>query len=249
MDLLSLLKLISNGLNFFVNHATITSICTFIAIFTLAVKAQGSTYTTKIKQQAEEYLHSVYSVELPLARTIIKLQPLSPQLKLNRCKQPITFKHTPTRSSRLSLKVNCSQPKWSVFMTGTVEQWLPIMRTTKPLNKGTILGDNNTTLMDTNARSTRKAYFTDPSNLHGRQLKRTLGANQIITASALSKHLLIRKNDQVVIEARSNGMMVRMNGIALQDGEQGKQINVRNSRSGRVVRAYVDRVGVVSVTR
>nr|WP_243432009.1 flagellar basal body P-ring formation chaperone FlgA [Aliamphritea spongicola] len=240
--------MVSNGLNYPVNHPTITLICTFIAIFTLAVKAHASAYPTKIKQQAEEYLYSIYSVEQPLARTSIKLRPPSTQLNLSRCKQPITFKHAPTRASRVSIAAQCHNPKWRVFLTGTVEQWLPVVHTTRPLNKGTILGAKDLALIETDVRKINQAYFTDRAELFNRRLKRTLRSKKIITAQALSKHLLVRKGDHVVIEAKNGSMMVRMNGTALEDGEQGKQINVRNTRSGRVVRAYVSRVGVVSVT-
>ncbi len=241
--------MVSNGLNYPVNHPTITLIVTFIAIFTLAVKAHASAYPAKIKQQAEDYLYSVYSVEQPLARTNIQLRPPSPQLKLARCKQPISFKHAPSRASRVSIAAQCSQPKWQVFLTGTVEQWLPVVHTTRPLNKGTILGAKDLALIETDVRKVNRTYFTDRAELYGRQLKRTLNSKKVITAQTLAKHLLVRKGDQVVIEAKNGSMLVRMNGTALEDGEQGKQINVRNTRSGRTVRAYVSRVGVVSVTR
>ena len=241
--------MVSNGLNYPVNHSTITLICTFIAIFTLAVKAQAASYPAKIKQQTEDYLHSIYAVEQPLARTSINLKPLSPQLKLSRCKQPISFKHAPTRASRVSIAIQCSQPRWRVFLTGTIEQWLPVVRTTRPLSKGTILGDKDLVLVETDIRRVNKAYYTDRTELLGRQLKRTLGAKQLVSASSLSKYLMVRKGDLVVIEAKKGGMLIRMNGTAMEDGEQGKQINVRNSRSGRIVRAYVSRVGVVSVSR
>lgn len=240
--------MVSNGLNYPVNNSTITLICTFIAIFTLAVKAQATPYHAKIKQQAEDYLHSIYTIEQPLARTTVRLKALSPQLKLPRCKQPISFKHAPTRASRVSIAVQCSQPTWRVFLTGTIEQWLPVVRTTRPMSKGTILGDKDLVLMETDIRRVNKPYYTDRTELLGRQLKRTLGIKQLISASSLSKHLMVRKGDLVVIEAKKGGMVIRMNGIAMDNGEQGKQINVKNSRSGRIIRAYVTRVGVVSVS-
>jgi flagella basal body P-ring formation protein FlgA len=57
----------------------------------------------------------------------------------------------------------------------------------------------------------------------------------------------IRKGDSVVIRAVAGSLVVRMKGLALQEGAVGKQIQVRNVQSRRIIRAIVTGPGQVEV--
>ncbi|WP_262163245.1 flagellar basal body P-ring formation chaperone FlgA, partial [Escherichia coli] len=70
-------------------------------------------------------------------------------------------------------------------------------------------------------------------------MTRQLGSDQILLSTHLQIAEVIRRGDQVVISARGASVSVRMPGEALTDGAPGEQINVRNLRSQRVVRARV----------
>jgi flagella basal body P-ring formation protein FlgA len=51
-----------------------------------------------------------------------------------------------------------------------------------------------------------------------------------------------------VIMASTQGIMIKMRGTAMQDGELGQQISVKNNQSKRIVKARVSDSGLVSVT-
>ena len=153
------------------------------------------------------------------------------------------------RSNRISLKAKCDSPEWTIFITGSIEQWRVIATSTRPLSKGTILGDQDIFLRDIDVRRLNKPYFPDASELVGRELKRSLGQHKPFSPSLLAKQVLIRKGDMVYIEASTANMQIRMSGTALQDGSMGQQISVQNTRSGKLIRGYVTAKGVINVSR
>lgn len=231
-------------------HSLLTTVLiTLIAIFAHPVKSHAGNIRTGIAQQAEKHLISLYQAQAPLARTVIKLNPLPATLENRHCNKPIAFIHAPVRSSRISLKAKCDSPEWSIFITGSIEQWRVIATSTRPLSKGTILGDQDIFLQEIDVRRLNKPYFLDTSELVGRELKRSLGQHKPFSPSLLAKQVLIRKGDMVYIEASTTNMQIRMSGTALQNGSMGQQISVQNNRSGKLIRGYVTAKGVINVSR
>ena len=57
----------------------------------------------------------------------------------------------------------------------------------------------------------------------------------------------MRKGDQVVINARSGTLTVRMPGEALSDGGLSEQVRVKNLNSKRVIKARITGPGQVEV--
>lgn len=119
----------------------------------------------------------------------------------------------------------------------------------RALSKGTILGDSDIYLREFDLKRLTSPYFRNPGELLGREIKRAIAANQILSPSLVKKKLLIRKGDMVYIEANKGPMSIRMTGTATQNGSLGEQISVTNSRSGKTVRGYVKSRGVISVTQ
>ena len=145
------------------------------------------------------------------------------------------------------MKAVCDKPKWTIFVTASIEQWQPVAVTSRALSKGTILGDSDIYLKEFDTRRVTTPYFTNPGELIGREIKRAITANQIISPTLVAKKLLIRKGDMVFIEARKGSMLIRMTGTAEQDGALGEQISAINSRSGKKVHGYVKSPGIISV--
>ena len=62
---------------------------------------------------------------------------------------------------------------------------------------------------------------------------------QALTAGLLSAATLVRRGQQVSVDAQAGGIQVRMAGVARSDGALGDIIDVENATSGRVVQAVV----------
>ncbi|WP_428035642.1 flagellar basal body P-ring formation chaperone FlgA [Amphritea sp.] len=201
-----------------------------------------------ITQKAQQYLIHQYQIINPMARTVVRVTPLANALENRPCGHPISFIHAPGRASRITVKAVCKAPSWTIFISATIEQWLPVVVTSRALSKGTILGDSDIYLKEFDIQNLTSPYFTNPGELIGREIKRAVTSNQIISPTLVEKKLLIRKGDMVYIEAQKGVMLVRMTGTAEQDGALGEQITVINSRSGKQVHGYVKSQGVISVS-
>ena len=215
----------------------------------LPVKSTLANNLNSTTQKAHQHLLNQYQVIHPLARTVIKVKPLSAALDKRQCEAPISFIHAPGSSSRVSVKAICTRPAWTFFISATIEQWQQIVVSSRALSKGTILGDTDIYLREFDLKRLTSPYFSNPAELLGREIKRAIAANQVISPSLVEKKLLIRKGDLVYIEANKGLMSIRMTGTAKQNGSLGEQITVTNSRSGKSVQGYVKSRGVISVTR
>lgn len=224
-----------------------STIITLIAMLAAPVKGTLAAEPDSITQKAQQHLLNQYQIINPMARTVIRINPLAKGLENRPCDSPISFIHAPGRSSRITMKAICNRPSWTIFITATIEQWQPVVVTSRALSKGTILGDSDIYLKEFDTHSLTSPYFTNPGELIGREIKRAITSNQILSPTLVEKKLLIRKGDMVYIEAKKGTMLIRMTGTAEQNGTLGEQITVINSRSGKQVHGYVKSQGVISV--
>lgn len=81
--------------------------------------------------------------------------------------------------------------------------------------------------------------FTEIEPLIGRRMLQTVSAGVPIRERHLQMEWSVRADDPIVIETNTGEMVIAMSGIALEDGQEGDFIRVRNLRSGRVVTGMV----------
>jgi flagella basal body P-ring formation protein FlgA len=73
----------------------------------------------------------------------------------------------------------------------------------------------------------------------GRRLRRPTDEGEAVTTSLLAAATLVRRGQEVQVEAGISGLQVRMAGVARGDGALGDIIEVENGTSGRVIQAVV----------
>jgi flagella basal body P-ring formation protein FlgA len=91
------------------------------------------------------------------------------------------------------------------------------------------------------------AYLTSPDQVAGLRLRRQVAADTVLAPNQLEQQEVVKRGDKVVISAANSQVSVRMPGEALENGNMGTQIRVRNIRSGRVVKGRVTGPGQVDV--
>ncbi len=133
-------------------------------------------------------------------------------------------------------------------MPAEIRLYRPVVVLTRPLKRMSIVKPADLSLMERDVGLLGQNFLTDPAQAIGKKLTRQLGGDQVLAPSHLQIAEVIRRGDQVVISARGTTVNVRMPGEALTDGAPGEQINVRNLRSQRVVRARVVGPGQVEVS-
>ena len=89
------------------------------------------------------------------------------------------------------------------------------------------------------AGSATPGQVLEAETLIGRRLAVNLAAGRVILARHLEQRWLIEAGAPVVIASAQPGLSVSMAGEALDNGQRGDRIAVRNTRSGRVIEAEV----------
>lgn len=92
-------------------------------------------------------------------------------------------------------------------------------------------------------------YFSDMNKVAGLIARRSLPPGMVVTESMVNKPILIKRGSTVIILARIGDMEVTAAGQAMQDGNEGQLIRVRNINSAKIISAKVldgDTVQVLS---
>ena len=76
-------------------------------------------------------------------------------------------------------------------------------------------------------------------DLIGKKLSKSVSANRAIFFSSLERDWLIEKNSLIFIENRINSVTIKVEGIALQNGDLGEKIRVKNVKSGKILQGFV----------
>lgn len=84
-------------------------------------------------------------------------------------------------------------------------------------------------------RAPASGIFTDIAPLVGRRMAYAVGAGVPLRDRHLEMEWYVRADEPIVIEVNTGSVVVAMAGIALENGQIGDLIRVRNSRSARVL--------------
>jgi flagella basal body P-ring formation protein FlgA len=146
------------------------------------------------------------------------------------------------------VRVRCEgSAVWTVFVPGQVRLFREVVTARRPLKRNSLLTDADIALAERDTGLLNQGYLSSLKQAIGKKLTRPLLPDQVLTPVYVEQAEVIYKGDQVVISAHSGTISVRMPGEALSDGTLGKQINVRNQRSQRVIKARVTGPGQVEV--
>lgn len=180
----------------------------------------------------------------------IRVNRLDSRLRLAQCSQALSVQlESPAQPlGRVTTRVRCDgHAPWTVFVPAEVRLYRPVLVTTRPLARLGTVSASDLNIVERDIGQLPHGYLSEPAEAIGKNLTRQVGSDQVLTPRHLQIAAVVSKGDQVVISARSGGVNVRMPGEALSDGAPGQQIQVRNTRSQRVVRARVVGAGQVEV--
>lgn len=185
------------------------------------------------------------------SRVEFALVAMDPRLNLPNCQQPLalSLKEQDNITSRLNVQVSCNAGMgWNVFVPVDIGIHLPIVSANGPLARNTTLTEGDIQLTESDITRLNGPYLTRPEDAIGLSLKRQLTAGAPITSDLLSQPILIKRGDAVTITAESDGLSVKMPGVAMSDGRRGEQIRIKNSTSAKIVDAQVTEAGQVTVS-
>ena len=151
--------------------------------------------------------------------------------------------------TRQQLTLHCTDtPAWKVVVNVDATVFVPAVFAQTVIERGDTITAAQLKVAELDVRKAQRGFVNDIAAVVGQAAKRRLRADQLITPSLLAKPLLVRRGQQVKMIANQDGISATTMGEALEPGEQGAVIRVKNLRSEKIVEAQVIDAGVVLTT-
>jgi len=214
----------------------------FLLLIAPPVSAVESTFTNhqELKSKVHAYLTNQLSnddVEFS-----INVQNIDQRLKLKSCPEEVEIKAMKDliKAGRNTVSVRCnSDVSWRIFMTAQVKIFGQVLVYRHPLNKGHLIREGDINLKKVELSTLRATYLSNTKLAINHVLKRNVNRGAVISVNNLSKPILIKKGDTIVILAESNGFKISMKAIALSSGSKGDKIRAKNIKTKKIVQGII----------
>jgi len=180
----------------------------------------------------------------------IKAGKIDSRIRFKQCSQELEASSASNRkiAKNWTIHIRCfDSPPWSIYIPvkAKLTQKMLVSKTT--ITRGEMLTDNNIKLVEQEIRNQHHNYFSDISNVIGREARRSIRPNRTIKSTMLQEALMVHKKETVIIYAKSQQLQVTMKGTALKNGRYNQMIKVRNNSSNKIIDALVIDRGMVAV--
>ncbi|MWV17413.1 flagellar basal body P-ring formation protein FlgA [Pseudomonas sp. L-22-4S-12] len=148
---------------------------------------------------------------------------------------------------RQRFSLHCpTQPGWTRDYLAQVELYLPVLFASQALERGQTLDAAQLKRQEAALSKLGRGFYHRAEEVIGLGAKRRIRADQLLTPALLGEALLVKRGQQVKIQASQDGISASTLGEALDNGQRGDVIRVRNLSSEKVIKAKVMDEGVVS---
>lgn len=155
------------------------------------------------------------------------------------CAKPVSIEASDTQyPSRMRFIAHCVVGNWSETYTARAEISAQVVVAAAQLNSGQPITADDLRL-ERRTVANLQDVLSDPAALVGMASRRALRAGQVVDRRALAAAVLVRRGATVSIVARNQGILVSSTGQALETGHRDDVIGVRNSATGKQIRARV----------
>jgi len=232
--------------------AILVMVVTYGALSQLAgadAEAQtGVSGQERLRQAAINELHYGYASEP--GRVEIEVATLDPRLQVPVCREPLqaSLNQLNPNGGRVTVRLECHDDSpWTRYVAASVRIFQNVVVSSRALPRGSIVGPGDLTLKEHDISTLRGQVIKDPAVAVGQAVRRAMSADTVLNIDLLEAPILVNRGDTVVLIAERGSIAIRGTGTALQAGEAGRQISVRNSSSERIVQAVVIGAGETKV--
>ena len=164
------------------------------------------------------------------------------------CSTPLNF--TPRiQNDWSSVEITCGSEPWSTVLRSTAAQQKnelsvenisihkPVVVIVKNISKGEVLNSNH--LAYEYHSVSLPGSFTDIENVIGRKAKFNLARGATLKIRQLEINYAVEKGKYVLLTSSNENVSVTVGAIALEQGQIGDIVKVRNERSGTILNVLV----------
>ena len=152
------------------------------------------------------------------------------------------------------IKVFCVKPnKWSIILRNKILKPKKVKKAQKlsnrytkevivlknDLDKGSVVSPDDIKEIFVNT-SINKGIAISKNDVIGKKIKNKILANKVIYLKNLEKNWMIEKNSKVIFENSSEFIKIKVDGIALENGDFNDKIKVKNISSGEILTGFVN---------
>lgn len=214
-------------------------------LLTFSANINASEWQKHIQSDICQQWHTISAADADCELSFIGI---NSQYALPSCNNDWQYNLTRSiQAGRNGLEISCDSPRWKQNIAVQLHIYKEVAVLAKPANAGHKINARDITFIRHDIGASSKDFYTKPSQVIGQQLKRSFKVGTLLTTDMLEAPLLIKRNDMVSIVLSRPGIKIESKGIALENGQQGQSIRVRNIRSERVVTAIVKEQGLVEI--
>ncbi|GAB2564108.1 flagellar basal body P-ring formation protein FlgA [Dyella jejuensis] len=212
---------------------------------TLAGTANTTT-STDLRAAAEQAVRAQYGTAG--SRVVIVPTRLNPRWHLAACTHPLQTR-LPLREgtpSRVAVAVSCAgTPGWTIEVPVQMQVFRQVLVTSRPLARGDNIGPADVHTEERDVARLGYGYIDSLDQILGHSLARPLIAGVVLEPGQLNGRQTVQAGEQVQLIAQLDGIQVRTSGMALDGGDTGTRLRVRNGNSGRIIDGVVVGAGQV----
>jgi len=134
-----------------------------------------------------------------------------------------------------------------IFLRSKVEIWLDVVAAGRPLKKKQRLTKDDLKLLNKDIGNLSKRFFSDIDALIGKEMVSSIYRDGVILDWMVRTPPTISKNEDVTIFVELSGVSATAKGVALEDGNMGDLIKVKNLDTKKEIKATVTGTNEVKV--
>ena len=177
----------------------------------------------------------------------------SPKKKLPDCEQNVLYEKY--NNNYKLIKVSCeAKNSWTIFVKTNIntsrQKKIKVSNTSeilvlnKSIEKGNYIKKSDLTFIKSPKKN---IFYNSKEELIGRKVKQNLKKGQYIQPRHLFAKYLVNEGDPVIIVSKFKNAEVSTGGIAIKSGNIGDILEVKNTRSGKVIKGILKKNKIINV--
>lgn len=223
----------------------------FIRLLPLLLFVQlsyGNTTPDQLQSVIKQFVLSEANPQLPTPEVVFLDFPKN--LRLADCPNiQVAYRNTSQQTDfgEKTVVASCASPYWQIYLLINLQGKVPVVFSRGPILERTQLSPDLFVIKNEESNEINGQYFSSIDAIENGQARNYIPGNTQIQPDMIEQDFLVHRGSAVSITNNSDGVYVKMNGIAQDDGMKGQTIRVKNMNSGRVVEGVVKDASTVIV--